>query len=88
MIIFPSVQCTNAEIQIHNFINTHILHKNIGSIHPIQIYASGNICQLNFYIGIGYILSTIWEYISIGGCPTLRAWGFPNRECAFSRIFY
>ena len=69
MIIFPSVQCTNAEIQIHNFINTHILHISIGSINPIQIYASGKICQLNFDIGIGYILPTISGYISIGGCP-------------------
>ena len=27
----------------------------------------GNICQLNLYIGIGHILSTIGEYMSIGG---------------------
>ena len=27
-----------------------------------------NICKLKFYIGIGYILQTIGEYMSIGGC--------------------
>ena len=27
-----------------------------------------NICQLNVYLGIGYIPATIGEYTSVGGC--------------------
>ena len=37
-----------------------------------------NICQLNVYIGIGYIPATIGEYTSVGGCLgglQAPAWG-------------
>ena len=73
------VQCTNTEMLIHRLTNIQIMHIIIASIDPIQIYALGNIyvswiygymylCQLNSYIGIGYILPTIGGYMSIGRC--------------------
>ena len=37
-----------------------------------------NICQLNVYLGIGYIPATIGEYTSVGGCLgglQAQAWG-------------
>ena len=37
-----------------------------------------NVCQLNEYIGIGYIPATIGEYTSVGGCLSsfqAQVWG-------------
>ena len=57
----------NVQIQKYKYTNTQIQYIIIGSIYPIQIYTLGNICQLNLYIDIGYILPTIGGYMSIGG---------------------
>ena len=67
-ILFQSIPCRNTETKIHKFTYTQILHIIIGSVHRIQIYALGNINQLNLYIGVGYIPPTIGGYISIYGC--------------------
>ena len=58
-------QVFNAQIQLYNYTNTQIQHIIVGSIYPIQIYTLGNICKLNLYIGIGYILPTIGEYMLV-----------------------
>ena len=58
----------NVQIQKYKYTNTQIQYIIIGSIYPIQIYTLGNICQLNLYIDIGYILPTMGGYMSIGGC--------------------
>ena len=55
-----------AEYTQYPYINpTDIYFPIVGSIYPIQIYTLGNIhiCKLNLYIGIGYILTTIGEYM-------------------------
>ena len=59
-IIFPSVQYTNT-----------LIHKDrikLLAVYIIQMYTLENIYQLNLYIGIGYILPKIGEYMSIEGC--------------------
>ena len=53
----------SAQIQLYKYTNTQIQHIIVGSIYPIQIYTLGKVCQLNLFIGIGYILPTIGEYM-------------------------
>ena len=52
--------------------NTHtLIHKDrikLLAVYIIQMYTLENIYQLNLYIGIGYILPKIGEYMSIEGC--------------------
>ena len=65
------------------WVGAHVSVEDI-YIYLYWIYSAnnwGNICQLNLYIGIGYILPTIGGYMPFGGCQCShreQGWGICN----------
>ena len=79
-------QCTNLSVLRVEVLQLSKRIFKVSSLFVLDIYCQqlGNICQLNLYIGIGYILQT-GGYMSIGGFQcALRA---QSRMCIFWNIY-
>ena len=72
----PQLLAEYIQYQYINSTNKHIFQNcwqyisntNIYILRKVCQLVLGNICKLNVYIGIGYILPTIGGFMSIGGC--------------------